>query len=182
MDSFNPNKHLKEQFVSNLPGSSMLEASALLNNVALLMFLRYTFCSQSVNDGSRNLKSYLASLAVDYVIIVLPTLLIFTVLAEWLYECTIGLLLLLLFSTVVKRTYCWPYTEGPKAVRASISSYRVVTMLVACLCILAVDFRIYPREFAKTETYGTSLVENPRQHLFGCMEKYKDGKEKWKRK
>ncbi|TYI36574.1 hypothetical protein ES332_A03G151200v1 [Gossypium tomentosum] len=41
MDSFprclNPNKHLIEQFVSNLPGSSMLEVSALLNNVAILV-------------------------------------------------------------------------------------------------------------------------------------------------
>ncbi|KAK8578089.1 hypothetical protein V6N13_046946 [Hibiscus sabdariffa] len=137
----------------------MLAVSALLNNVALLMFLRYTFCSQAVNDANRNLKSYLAVLAVDYVIIVLPTLLIFTVLADWRYECTVGLVLLLLFSTVLKRAYCWPYTEGPHAVRASISSYRVVTMVVAFLCILAVDFRIYPREFAKTETYGTSLMD-----------------------
>ncbi|TYH25241.1 hypothetical protein ES288_A03G153700v1 [Gossypium darwinii] len=70
MDSFprclNPNKHLIEQFVSNLPGSSMLEVSALLNNVA------------TVNDTCRSLKSYLASVALDYVFIVLPTFLIFT--------------------------------------------------------------------------------------------------------
>ncbi|KAB2090640.1 hypothetical protein ES319_A03G136700v1 [Gossypium barbadense] len=76
MDSFprclNPNKHLIEQFVSNLPGSSMLEVSALLNNVA------HTFCSQTVNDTCRSLKSYLASVALDYVFIVLPTFLIFT--------------------------------------------------------------------------------------------------------
>ncbi|XP_052875427.1 uncharacterized protein At4g17910-like isoform X4 [Gossypium arboreum] len=49
--------------------------------------------------------------------------------------------------------------EGPNASRASISSYRVVTMFITCLCILAVDFRIYPREYAKTETYVTSLID-----------------------
>ncbi|TYI23149.1 hypothetical protein ES332_A06G144300v1 [Gossypium tomentosum] len=49
--------------------------------------------------------------------------------------------------------------EGPNASRASISSYRVVTMFITCLCILAVDFRIYPREYAKTETYVTSLMD-----------------------
>ncbi|KAK8366832.1 hypothetical protein V6Z12_A02G145200 [Gossypium hirsutum] len=70
----------------------------------------------------------------------------------------IGLLFLLIFFTAVKRTYSLPYMEGPNASRASISSYRVVMMFITCLCILAVDFRIYPREYAKTETYVTSLV------------------------
>ncbi|PPS11516.1 hypothetical protein GOBAR_AA09126 [Gossypium barbadense] len=138
---------LKVGFVSNLPGSSTLEVSALLNNVALLMLLRHTFCSQTVNDTCRSLKSYLASVALDYVFIVLPTLLIFTVLAEWVYICMIGLLFLLIFFTAVKRTYSLPYMEGPNASRASISSYRVVTIFsgnlliffVTYLCILAVE-------------------------------------------
>ncbi|KAL1179273.1 hypothetical protein V6Z11_A03G149400 [Gossypium hirsutum] len=44
----------------------------------LLMLLQHTFCSQTVNDTCRSLKSYLASVALDYVFIVLPTFLIFT--------------------------------------------------------------------------------------------------------
>ena len=32
-------------------------------------------------------------------------------------------------------------------------------MLYTCLCILAVDFRAYPRRYAKAETYGTGLMD-----------------------
>ncbi|KAG8634201.1 hypothetical protein MANES_17G017708v8 [Manihot esculenta] len=68
--------------------------------------------------------------------------------------------MVLTFSITAKRvvisTTC---SEGSLSLRAIISSYRVVVMVVTCLCILAVDFRIYPRRYAKTETYGYSLMD-----------------------
>ncbi|XP_008780594.2 uncharacterized protein At4g17910 isoform X2 [Phoenix dactylifera] len=176
----NPNKRLKEEFVSNLTGTSMLEIAALTAIVPALIVIRQWISFTRVNGHlnakeavvkkndnatscTKDRRSHTVALAMDYLCVVVPILLVFTVLAEWAYTCTSLVGLLLLFLILARRHRSdFHFNDGSQRLssfRTYISSYRVSVMLVTCLCILAVDFKIFPRRYAKTETYGTGLMD-----------------------
>jgi len=176
--SYSPDLHkrLKEEFVSNLQGTTMLEIAALSALVPVFVIFRQCLHSifPSGKNGlsvtkenpksTQNRPNYWQNLAVDFLVVIVPSVACLTVAADWVYTILAamsGVLLVILSSQIFlsSTTKGVPAAEQDPSRKAYISSYRFVMMLVTCVTILAVDFTAFPRRYGKTETYGTGLMD-----------------------
>lgn len=169
-------KQMKEDFVSNLSGGPVSEINLVtgIASVALLLW--------SVLQVKQSFfrTSNPVSLLVDFLLNVGAPLLSIT-----LWSSTPLLLAGLLISPAVL-VYALPqstHKKKPKlpptvkvnngaskaekdgagmsalSLKPFLTHYRGSMLVLTCLAILAVDFRIFPRRFAKVETWGTSLMD-----------------------
>ncbi|NXW39773.1 PIGW protein, partial [Nyctiprogne leucopyga] len=166
-------KHLKEAFISNLNGTSLLEISLSLSLAPLCLLCRGLLLILYHLHYGKPLSSRKYSLLLDFLVLVSPLLFCCTVLSPILFfmPTIIAAFCAAIFSKIYRQRKhgsrvpfgqivkdFWETCLDPEYIPA-ITVFRVYVNVLTCISILAVDFPQYPRRYAKTETYGTGVMD-----------------------
>ncbi|WFD44841.1 Glucosaminyl phosphatidylinositol (GlcN-PI) nositol acylation protein [Malassezia psittaci] len=152
-------KLTKEAFVAGHTGSSVLK----INQVCATALVSYAVWL-SLQKNALFLRSFVIF---DWLILVAPLGLACTVLATDVYTL-LACMLLTVCVVECAQLSTKKLQKQHAAVQESVSCdkrsetltiYRTYLMILTVLCILAVDFPVFPRAFAKCETWGTSLMD-----------------------
>lgn len=175
MDAVAYTSFQKEYMMFN-NGTSGEECGLLLSTIPFSVFF-------SIWMNSVVSKSMLAIL--EFLVIVLPVILNVTVFSD--IHHFILLSLIFLYLTVFLASI--NITDFRKLLDSKIEReenvityYRASTNFVSAICILAVDFKVFPRRFAKTESFGFGLMDlGVGFFIFshGLVEKHKEQKNKF---
>ncbi|ODQ68282.1 hypothetical protein NADFUDRAFT_20069 [Nadsonia fulvescens var. elongata DSM 6958] len=159
-------KYLKEQFVSDLSGGKVSEIY-LVTFVAISTYATWCALQSRFRFFSNrwSLPVILTDLSLNW-LGVLFSVTTYSSEPGYLNSLLIFPALVLIFSPPIKNVSAEsdPLTSDDGLVpyllkKSYLTPYRGGMMVITCLAILAVDFRVFPRRFAKVETWGTSLMD-----------------------
>ncbi|KFB42316.1 hypothetical protein ZHAS_00010002 [Anopheles sinensis] len=99
---------------------------------------------------------------IEFSLIVFPFILLVTVLHQLALKITLALAVVSTISAVHQirnRLHLVPFVQVPGKSPQFLTCVRALVNLTTAVCILAVDFHCFPRELAKTETFGFGLMD-----------------------
>ena len=140
-------KQQKEAFVSNHDGGSLIELIAVAAVVPLCCGARLR-----LHDAK---DSTSVKLAKDAGLLVAPIAASLTIGADYMPAAFLVLAAVALRTQKQRALASQQLTTHAHAIRL----FRACQAVFTGICILAVDFRAFPRRFCKTETYGYSLMD-----------------------
>lgn len=99
---------------------------------------------------------------IEFVMIVLSTILHVTVLNYRVWEIAlilVGITITAVVRQLKGRLHIAPFVQVPCQRPEYLNAVRAVINLITAICILAVDFKCFPRKLAKTEAYGFGVMD-----------------------
>ncbi|XP_026289347.1 uncharacterized protein LOC113214250 [Frankliniella occidentalis] len=169
-------KLFHESLTSNNNGTTAIESTLVIIPSIISVYILTLIRSLQDSKKETVTRSYWSQFFLEFFIIIMPSIMCFTILADHLVIVYGALFLigivLLLKNHVLKTmlTSCFgeiqwkthrdivSYRSDPLH-RSYITNFRAITNMLTVLCILAVDFHIFPRRFAKTETFGYGVMD-----------------------
>ncbi|XP_028404564.1 uncharacterized protein At4g17910-like [Dendronephthya gigantea] len=156
-------RDIQKSFISNLNGTTALEISVVTSVAPFSVILRSLIWQLLAGNRQKleGIFSISGIFVVEFITLIIPMFLIFTFLANYAFIfITILVLLtttgLVFFNSKQNMTVPAPILNTKKRF---LYNFRAYVNIATAISILAVDFTIYPRRFAKTETYGTGLMD-----------------------
>lgn len=164
----------KEAFVSNLNGTSLEEVALGSFLTPLCLISRgLVLILYHQAKGSLPLPLPLIShLLLDFSVLILPLVLSCTVLSDILHQVILSLTCVsACVLCYIYRTNSYPVRHPQSTLSTFLQShvqfnqipfvtiFRVFVNVKTAISILAVDFSVFPRRYAKTETYGTGVMD-----------------------
>ena len=164
-------KEEKEAFVSGLDGTSVAEVNLLTTAVCAGFLLRCTLLICFPLLYVRTCNQPLFSILLDFGTIIFPGILVVTVLADYSFYL-LSAELIIIGATLVN-TFYWSWKQNKHVTNSLLTLLatpypkrqpyltltRTFVNLITAIAILAVDFRMFPRRLAKTETFGSGLMD-----------------------
>ncbi|KAB5522424.1 hypothetical protein PHYPO_G00159380 [Pangasianodon hypophthalmus] len=163
---------IKVAFVSNLNGTTLMEVSLGSFLAPLCLLGRGLFVLVfHLNKGVLPLSSS-AHLLLDFTLLITPLVLSCTVLSDILHWVVLVIAVTdicavsILYSKRNKKHAShqslidrFEHSHVESKLVPFLTAFRVLVNVKTAISILAVDFSVFPRRYAKTETYGTGVMD-----------------------